>query len=99
MNITLSYYQAHLLAEQFADVIYGRVIQMHLWRIGTTAKGPNSELAEVMACIRSVPPGLDRINFVSAIRFHFKRIRETRGGQPRWQQYVAAVEAHRAQAA
>ena len=100
MKIRLTPMQMFRLAEDFASSIRHRVTTRLLARVGTLEDAPDSEFAEVQDAIRSLPAGSsERREFIATVRFHFLRQRELRDMPPRWQDYVARVNAHRAQAA
>ena len=90
MNIQLSNQQSFELSEKFAEVILGRVVEMHLWRIGYS-RHESTEFNEICQSVRSLT-GLDRLSFVGHLRFHFLRIRAERGIDPLWQDFVAKAE-------
>lgn len=101
MKIALSHHQAFCLAEVFAEVIHARVVEMHLWTCDSVfhtpdapwaTKQPSDRFNEVCAAIRSLKPGSkDRQEFVSTVKWHFKRIRDKKHTFVKWQDHLAHV--------
>ena len=107
MKITIpatSTFLGDALAKECAQIIYGRVVEMHLrrsWGLSPSDQGtcpygtfPDDSFAEVKAAISSISNSLDRINFVASVRFHFQKIRDEWGIHVKWQDYVASVKAY-----
>lgn len=99
MRIKLSRMQQHGVALDFARTIHAEMLSRRNHRVlelGTFKRDSLGDFAEVCAAIRSIRPGQERKDFTFTIGWHLKRLCSAHGTTPRWQEYVAMVEAFRA---
>lgn len=107
MRIKISEQASLALAEYYADRVHAAVVSMHLRVSSTEAEraeypslynsGRSEYIAEIRAAVCSIRDPFQRRDFVSRIRYHFKKLREQHLTEPRWQNYKASVEAYRSQ--
>lgn len=106
MNIKLSSMPALVLAEYFAGVIHGQMVEMHL-RATADVDGMDHfwsaeprrsrSFGEVQAAIRSIAPGYEREGFIRQVKWHLDRECLAKGTDRNWQQYRAKVVAYHEQ--
>ena len=95
MNITLTSQQTHNLAETFAEVIHGQVIQRHLELTGSP-KYRDMSFRDMQDAIHSIADPQERRDFILAIGWHWRRLRAERCTDIRARDYVARVHVFRA---
>ena len=105
MNITLNgSTMALVLAQHFADVIHGQMVEMHL-RATCHLDGVclhlrehpirSSNFREVQATIRTITPGYERAAFLRQVKFYLDQRCVTSGTDRKWQDYRASVLEYR----
>jgi hypothetical protein len=88
--ITLNSQTAFILARTFALEIHAAVVTRDNIACGSP-KHWKQDFSALREMIRSIPAGFQRADFISDIRYHFKKIREKRGTDIRGRDYVARV--------
>lgn len=86
------------LASIFAATVLAMVCRLHLRASGALAAGSeviSEEYREMRAAIRSIPPGWERRQFISHIRFMFAKLRDEAGYHVTTRAYVESVEDHK----
>lgn len=93
-TITVSANQLWLLANHCAKKIHAAVVTRHVVLTGSSGnEWQKEEIQEIRALIRSLPDERygARRDFVVTIKYLFQKLREERGTEPRWQDYIAKV--------